>query len=37
MSRIVHFESSRGVGWLADLKDPDGNIFGALQRDPSAK
>jgi predicted enzyme related to lactoylglutathione lyase len=25
-----------GVGWLAYLKDPDGNIFGVMQADPSA-
>lgn len=25
-----------GVGWLAYLKDPDGNIFGVMQRDPGA-
>ena len=25
-----------GVGWLAYVKDPDGNIFGIMQADPSA-
>lgn len=25
-----------GVGWLAYVKDPDGNIFGMMQADPSA-
>lgn len=25
-----------GVGWLAYVKDPDGNIFGLMQPDPSA-
>ena len=25
-----------GVGWLAYCKDPDGNIFGLMQMDPSA-
>ena len=25
-----------GVGWLAYLKDPDGNLFGAMQRDSQA-
>lgn len=25
------------VGWLAYLKDVDGNIFGVMQRDPQAK
>ncbi|MFO0963854.1 MAG: VOC family protein [Phycisphaerales bacterium] len=25
-----------GVGWLAYLKDPDGNIFGVMQPDPKA-
>jgi predicted enzyme related to lactoylglutathione lyase len=25
-----------GVGWLAYMKDPDGNIFGLMQSDPSA-
>lgn len=25
-----------GVGWLAYVKDPDGNILGALQADPTA-
>lgn len=26
-----------GVGWLAYGKDPEGNIFGMMQNDPSAK
>jgi predicted enzyme related to lactoylglutathione lyase len=26
----------KGVGWLAYCKDPDGNIFGMMQDDPSA-
>jgi predicted enzyme related to lactoylglutathione lyase len=26
-----------GVGWLGYAKDPDGNIFGMMQNDPSAK
>jgi uncharacterized protein len=26
-----------GVGWLAYVKDPDGNILGVLQADTSAK
>lgn len=26
-----------GVGWLAYLKDPDGNIFGVMQSDANAK
>ncbi len=25
-----------GVGWLAYIKDPDGNILGLMQRDPTA-
>jgi uncharacterized protein len=25
-----------GVGWLAYVKDPDGNILGAMQSDPAA-
>ncbi len=25
-----------GVGWLGYLKDPDGNIFGVMQNDPTA-
>ncbi|MDL2356367.1 MAG: VOC family protein [Pseudomonadota bacterium] len=25
-----------GIGWLAYLKDPDGNIFGVMQADASA-
>ena len=25
-----------GVGWLAYAKDPEGNIFGMMQNDPSA-
>ena len=25
-----------GIGWLGYATDPDGNIFGAMQRDPSA-
>jgi len=26
-----------GIGWLAYLKDPDGNILGVMQADPTAK
>lgn len=26
-----------GVGWLAYLKDPDGNLFGVLQNDSAAR
>ena len=26
-----------GVGWLAYLKDPDGNIFGMMQMDAGAR
>lgn len=26
-----------GVGWLAYLKDPEGNVFGIMQADPAAK
>lgn len=26
-----------GVGWLAYFKDPEQNIFGVMQNDPSAK
>jgi hypothetical protein len=26
-----------GVGWLAYVKDPDGNICGIMQADSSAK
>jgi len=26
-----------GIGWLAYVKDTEGNIFGMMQRDPSAK
>lgn len=26
-----------GIGWLAYAKDPEGNIFGFMQRDPEAK
>ena len=25
-----------GMGWLAYVKDPDGNILGLLEPDPSA-
>jgi predicted enzyme related to lactoylglutathione lyase len=25
-----------GIGWLAYIKDPDGNIFGMMQADPEA-
>ena len=25
-----------GIGWLGYLKDPDGNIFGVMQNDPTA-
>jgi predicted enzyme related to lactoylglutathione lyase len=27
----------QGVGWLAYCKDTEGNIFGLMQMDPSAK
>jgi predicted enzyme related to lactoylglutathione lyase len=27
----------QGMGWLAYVKDPDGNIVGMMQMDPSAK
>jgi len=26
-----------GIGWLAYAKDPEGNIFGMMQSDPTAK
>jgi len=26
-----------GVGWIAYFKDPEGNMFGVMQDDPSAK
>ena len=26
-----------GMGWLAYVKDPDGNIVGMIQMDPSAR
>ncbi|MGD8546256.1 MAG: VOC family protein [Candidatus Bathyarchaeota archaeon] len=26
-----------GVGWMAYFKDPDGNMFGIMERDKSAK
>lgn len=26
-----------GVGWIAYFKDPEGNMFGMMQDDPSAK
>ncbi len=26
-----------GMGWLAYVKDPDGNIVGMMQIDPSAR
>jgi len=26
-----------GVGWMAYFKDPEGNIFGMMQSDPTAK
>ena len=26
-----------GIGWLAYIKDPDGNIFGMMQADTEAK
>jgi predicted enzyme related to lactoylglutathione lyase len=25
-----------GIGWLAYLRDPDGNVFGMMQADPTA-
>jgi len=26
-----------GVGWLASIKDPDGNVVGLMQPDPGAQ
>ena len=26
-----------GIGWFAQFKDPEGNVFGAMQDDPTAK
>lgn len=26
-----------GIGWLGYFKDPDGNLLGAMQYDPSAR
>jgi hypothetical protein len=26
-----------GIGWLAYMKDPEGNVFGLMQNDPAAK
>lgn len=28
--------ATKGVGWLAYVKDPDGNLLGLMQNDPSA-
>ena len=36
-TRAVDKMAVPGVGWLAYLKDPEGNIFGIMQADPSAK
>ena len=30
-------QAINGVGWVAYIKDPDGNIFGIHQPDPSAR
>jgi predicted enzyme related to lactoylglutathione lyase len=30
-------QAIRGVGWLAYIKDTEGNILGIMQNDPSAK
>jgi predicted enzyme related to lactoylglutathione lyase len=32
----VPLQAVPGVGWLADVKDPDGNILGRMPNDPSA-
>jgi predicted enzyme related to lactoylglutathione lyase len=37
-ARVAHDKMPvPGVGWLAYLKDPEGNIFGIMQNDPAAK
>jgi hypothetical protein len=34
---VVPKHAVPGVGWLAYFKDPEGNMFGMMQDDPSAK
>ena len=36
-SNVVPKKGIPGVGWLAYSKDTEGNIFGLMQNDPSAK
>jgi predicted enzyme related to lactoylglutathione lyase len=36
-SNVVPKKGIPGVGWLAYSKDTEGNIFGMMQNDPSAK
>jgi predicted enzyme related to lactoylglutathione lyase len=35
-TQVVPKMPIKGVGWLAYCKDPDGNIFGITQNDPTA-
>ena len=35
-SVAVPRQAMAGMGWLAYVKDPDGNLFGLMQEDPSA-
>jgi len=34
---VVAKHAVPGVGWLAYFKDPEGNVFGMMQSDESAK
>ncbi len=36
-SLIAAKAAVRGVGWVAYLKDPEGNVFGVIRRDPAAR
>jgi predicted enzyme related to lactoylglutathione lyase len=35
-SVAVPRQAMTGMGWLAYVKDPDGNLFGLMQEDTSA-
>ena len=35
-SVAVPLSAVPGIGWLAYVKDPDGNILGLMQSDPAA-
>jgi predicted enzyme related to lactoylglutathione lyase len=34
---IAEKDAIPGMGWFAQFRDPEGNVFGVMQEDPSAK